>query len=82
MTSFRLGVNTGFATNRFVQPDDWTAIVGETLGVRIVQFAADKNARASFVRSVCFGRWRRGEQRTFLWRRRSLAASDSRRKGG
>ena len=41
MTSFRLGVNTGFATDRFVQPDDWIAIVGETLGVRIVQFTAD-----------------------------------------
>jgi len=41
MTQFRLGINTGFAVNRFAEPDDWTHIVGQTLGLRYVQFTAD-----------------------------------------
>jgi len=41
VTEFRLGINTGFATNRFVEADDWTGIVGRTLGLRIAQFTAD-----------------------------------------
>ncbi len=36
-----LGINTGFAINRFVEPDDWTRIVAEELGLNIVQFTAD-----------------------------------------
>ncbi len=36
-----LGINTGFAINRFVEPDDWTRIVAEELGLHIVQFTAD-----------------------------------------
>lgn len=36
-----LGINTGFAINRFVEPDDWTRIVSEELGLQVVQFTAD-----------------------------------------
>lgn len=35
------GINTGFAINRFVEPDDWTRIIAEELGLHIVQFTAD-----------------------------------------
>ena len=38
--SFRLGINTGFAVNRFSEPESWTRIVGE-LGLKSVQFTAD-----------------------------------------
>ena len=41
LTQFKLGINTGFATNRFVEADDWTGIVGGTLGLSMVQFTAD-----------------------------------------
>jgi sugar phosphate isomerase/epimerase len=37
----RLGVNLGFATNRYPEPDDWARIVGEELGLHTVMFAAD-----------------------------------------
>ena len=36
-----LGVSTGFAINRYVEPDDWTRIVAEELGLGVVQFTAD-----------------------------------------
>lgn len=36
-----LGVSTGFAINRYVEPEDWTRIVAEDLGINIVQFTAD-----------------------------------------
>ncbi len=39
--SIVLGINTGFAINRFVEPDDWTRIVAEELGLQVVQFTAD-----------------------------------------
>jgi sugar phosphate isomerase/epimerase len=38
---FRLGINAGFAINRFPEPQVWLAIVGRELGVRYVQFVAD-----------------------------------------
>lgn len=37
----RLGINCGFAINRYVEPEVWTQIVGEKLGLRYVQFVAD-----------------------------------------
>ncbi|MCP4641412.1 MAG: TIM barrel protein [bacterium] len=36
-----LGINTGFAINRFPEPDDWVPIVAEELGLDRVQFTAD-----------------------------------------
>lgn len=39
--SYRLGINTGFAVNRYVEPEVWARIVGQDLGVRYVQFTAD-----------------------------------------
>ena len=36
-----LGINTGFATNRFPEPDDWIHIVADELGLDTVQFTAD-----------------------------------------
>lgn len=41
MTNIKLGINTGFATNRFPEPEVWTKIVGEILGLRYVQFVMD-----------------------------------------
>lgn len=37
----RLGVNTGFAINRYPDPDDWVSIVSDELGLDTVQFTAD-----------------------------------------
>lgn len=37
----RLGVNTGFAINRYPDPDDWISIVADELGLDTVQFTAD-----------------------------------------
>jgi sugar phosphate isomerase/epimerase len=37
----RLGINTGFAVNRFPEPHVWLRIVGEELGLRYAQFVAD-----------------------------------------
>jgi len=37
---FRLGINTGFAINRFPEPEEWVRVVGEFLGLRYVQFTA------------------------------------------
>jgi len=39
--NYRLGINLGFATNRFVEPEEWTRIVAEELGLGYVQFVAD-----------------------------------------
>jgi sugar phosphate isomerase/epimerase len=36
-----LGINTGFATNRFPEPEDWVSIVADELGLDTVQFTAD-----------------------------------------
>lgn len=36
-----LGINTGFAINRFPEPDDWVSIVADELGLDTVQFTAD-----------------------------------------
>lgn len=38
---FQLGINTGFAVNRYAEPEEWTRIVGDELGIRQVQFTAD-----------------------------------------
>jgi len=37
----KLGINAGFAINRFPEPEVWIRIVGEELGLRYVQFVAD-----------------------------------------
>ncbi|MCX8063847.1 MAG: sugar phosphate isomerase/epimerase [Candidatus Hydrogenedentes bacterium] len=37
----KFGINTGFAINRFVEPDDWVSIVADELGLNMVQFTAD-----------------------------------------
>ena len=37
----RLGINTGFALNRYSAPDQWIPLVAETFGLRSVQFTAD-----------------------------------------
>jgi len=36
-----LGINCGFAINRFTEPEEWTRIVGVELGLKHVQFVAD-----------------------------------------
>ena len=36
-----LGINTGFAINRFPEPEIWAQIVSEELGLSCVQFTAD-----------------------------------------
>jgi len=40
-SGYRLGINTGFAVNRYSEPEEWIRIVGEELGLNIVQFTAD-----------------------------------------
>jgi len=37
----KLGINTGFAVNRFPEPADWIAVVSDELGLDTVQFTAD-----------------------------------------
>lgn len=39
--SFSLGVNTGFAVNRYSEPEEWAKILGKDLGVNNAQFTAD-----------------------------------------
>ena len=39
--SYRLGINLGFAVNRFTEPEIWTRICGVDLGVKHIQFTAD-----------------------------------------
>jgi sugar phosphate isomerase/epimerase len=41
MTVFSLGINLGFATNRFPEPDEWGRLVAEELGLDSVQIVAD-----------------------------------------
>jgi sugar phosphate isomerase/epimerase len=36
-----LGINTGFALNRYTAPQQWIPLVAETFGLKIVQFTAD-----------------------------------------
>ncbi|HIJ65396.1 MAG TPA: TIM barrel protein [Candidatus Hydrogenedentes bacterium] len=36
-----LGISTGFAINRFPEPDDWVSVVADELGLDTVQFTAD-----------------------------------------
>ena len=38
---FKLGLNTGFAVNRYSEHDIWTRIIGEDLGLRYAQLTAD-----------------------------------------
>ncbi|HIH23294.1 TPA: TIM barrel protein [Candidatus Micrarchaeota archaeon] len=37
----QLGVNTGFALNRFPEHEEWARVIGEVLGLRSVQFTAE-----------------------------------------
>jgi sugar phosphate isomerase/epimerase len=37
----KLGINLGFAVNKYVEPRVWTKIVAEDLGLKYVQFVAD-----------------------------------------
>jgi sugar phosphate isomerase/epimerase len=39
--NLQLGINAGFATNRFPEPEVWLRIVGEELDLRCCQFVAD-----------------------------------------
>ncbi|GHV26136.1 AP endonuclease [Spirochaetia bacterium] len=39
--SFRLGINLGFAINKYIESEVWARIVREDLGLRYVQFVAD-----------------------------------------
>ena len=41
MTRFVLGTNTGFATNRFPEAEEWAKIVSQDLGLSTVQLVAD-----------------------------------------
>jgi len=41
MTKFKLGINTGFATNRFPEPEIWLRIIGKELSLKYVQFVMD-----------------------------------------
>ncbi|MFH1084910.1 MAG: TIM barrel protein [Chloroflexota bacterium] len=41
MTSSRLGINLGFATNRFPEPDEWARLVRVEFGLESVQLVAD-----------------------------------------
>ena len=38
---YRLGTNLGFAANKYIEPEVWTKIVAEELGLHYVQFIAD-----------------------------------------
>ncbi|GAA0254677.1 sugar phosphate isomerase/epimerase [Muricomes sp. OA1] len=39
--SYRLGINLGFAINKYIEPEVWSKIVAEELELRYVQFVAD-----------------------------------------
>ncbi len=41
MTRFTIGINLGFAINRFPEPEIWARIVREEFGLQEVQFVAD-----------------------------------------
>lgn len=38
---YRLGINTGFALNRFPLPEQWLKVIGSDLGIKYVQLTAD-----------------------------------------
>lgn len=38
---FRLGINLGFAINRYIEPEVWAKIVSRDLELKYVQFVAD-----------------------------------------
>lgn len=38
---YRLGINLGFAINKYIEPEVWTRVVSKALGLRYVQFVAD-----------------------------------------
>jgi sugar phosphate isomerase/epimerase len=38
---YRLGINLGFAVNKYIEPEVWTRLVREDLGLGYVQFVAD-----------------------------------------
>ena len=38
---FSLGINTGFAVNRYSEHEEWIRIVGDSLGLRYAQITAD-----------------------------------------
>ena len=38
--SYRLGLNTGFAVNRYSEPEEWTRVINKS-GVKYAQFTAD-----------------------------------------
>ena len=40
-SKYTLGINTGFAVNRFSEHEVWLDIVGKELGLKVVQFTAD-----------------------------------------
>ena len=37
----RLGINTGFALNRFTTPKEWIPLITQTFGLKVIQFTAD-----------------------------------------
>lgn len=39
--SYRLGINLGFAINKYIEPEVWSKIVSEDLGLHYVQMVAD-----------------------------------------
>jgi sugar phosphate isomerase/epimerase len=39
--SYRLGINLGFAVNKYIEPEVWTRVVRKDLGLKYVQFVAD-----------------------------------------
>lgn len=39
--NLKLGINLGFAINKYVEPEEWARIVSEELGLKHVQFVAD-----------------------------------------
>lgn len=41
MTRFTLGINMGFATNRYPEPEVWARLVSEEMGLHSVQLVAD-----------------------------------------
>lgn len=41
MSEFQFGINLGFATKRWPEPEAWTVLVRETLNLSIVQFTFD-----------------------------------------
>ncbi len=38
---YRLGINLGFAINKYIEPEEWTRIVSQDLELKYVQFVAD-----------------------------------------